>query len=69
METQAALHTPSYCRIEVRGRLDSRSAGRFSSLSVSDNDGETVFAGIIESQLDLYVTSSSWPPPTFPGPR
>jgi hypothetical protein len=53
MEMAYALQTPYYCKIEVRGHLDTQSAGWFSGLAVERDDEGTVLEGLIKNQLDL----------------
>jgi len=53
MQTEHALETPYYCKIEVRGHLDRQTAVRFAGLSVERADEGTVLEGLIRNQLDL----------------
>jgi len=53
MQTADIFETPYYCKIEVRGHLDSRAAGGFNGLTVEHNDGVTVLEGLVRNQIDL----------------
>jgi hypothetical protein len=53
MDMAYALQTPYYCKIEVRGHLDTQSAGWFSGLAVERDDEGTVLEGLVKNQLDL----------------
>jgi len=53
MQTTGFTETPYYCKIEVRGRLDSRAAVGFGGLTVEHDDGATVLEGLVRNQLDL----------------
>ena len=53
MQTAGIFETPYYCKIEVRGHLNSRAAGGFNGLTVEHNDGVTVLEGLVRNQIDL----------------
>ena len=53
MQTAGIFETPYYCKIEVRGHLDSRAAGGFNGLTVEHDDGVTVLEGLVRNQIDL----------------
>jgi hypothetical protein len=56
MQTEHALQTPYYCRIEIRGHLDRQTAVRFAGFSVERAIEGTILEGLVRNQLDLCGT-------------